>query len=1599
MFYLKGYRYLIAVLFAVWAMGYSNKLSAQCDFNVNAVMQKDSDCQSNGIIEVTLSGTDVANGNIDISDAKFSIESTTAGGYVQAPMSNNGIITNVPPGQYKITVQVYCKKSNSWQIKKYPETPVVTVTSSYVVPNINNIKILSAGIQKSLKCEATGSIPINIEGGKPPYTVIVSSFPPGYSGPTSFTQPTEGVLTIDSLPAGTYSFIVQDDCTYRLEGIPPATVDEIQPSYTIGKTTPTVSCAKDGVIPITVKDGAVPYTIEMVNPIPPSYTGPTTFTINTDSTINITGLPNGSYTFKVKDKCYEKTLTATVKEILFEASQETVTGTTTCDNTGSVKISMDGGQAPYTVTVTSTTSPKCFDPPRTYTYTTSGSPTIGGLCEGTYTIEVKDSCGKAKTFTTTITAIDLSAIVKSVTAAAGSCNTTGEAVIEITGGKKPYKVSLVTTNSPYYVNPGTQVTNDNSYTIKNLSPGNYTFEIEDGCGKKQTVSFTVDDIPMAVVAQAGVGSFGCIATGQMIITVASGKPPYIVELISSIPSVLPYPPPSPIPSTNPPNGNIFEVNNLPIGIYEFEIIDACGDRDTVIGVIDSLPKDYHFNFYHDFFIQPNPKDAACKDVIIRRNTDATDDLGYYWNKDPGKYYEVAFAEDIAIIDTTSKPIPQGLLDTLDWNPVTSPKDSLFTLSRGYCQMRSDSGYVVVYLRVIDSTSGFLCGVSTDTIRMDELKVEFSTPYDQSCDGYSVDFKLKGLFCYPYEWELLDVPGGSIIKGPVTGLNDPEQTVTNIPYGRHVFKFTDNENCSWYSDTLEYYWSPPPSVGLDFERDCSRYNLIFDISDVCPPYTWALCDSLKIPMVGVGGSVSSISYVDTVTGLEFDKDYYLKITYNGGLKDTIIDVRKSATFNYNYQIGFEPHFCAPKTGYGTIFISRDSTILHFEKGSYIEFVSGPQTPLHTYIPILAGNIEKVYPFSVDSLAFEVQDILPGEYKFKLTDSCGVVHPLTLQYEVVKLDGFGHTKDETCSGVKILPEGTIYLGSVPLPTYFRISAAPPGIAVDPASVTSTGTPNYLFLPESGQYEIQVSADSSSTSCPIDKFTIDYTKLSVSLDADSTEAYVCEAGSVGYIKVVRKGGIGPFEYELFDQGASVSKNSTGRFNYGAPGNTYTIRISDKGCKVSFDQNIPLINLAAERLIYGTFDYCPGDMIELNSLPINTNGYSWEGPNGYTSTDQFPRIPNADSINQGTYTLTVQPEGCTGAIRQSVEATNHKPEPPLADMVSIICLNTPADPLEATASSSDYSLKWYDTNGTSVLSAAPTPSTAVADTITYYVSQVSTIWGCESNKIPVKAAISDLPSIDLLAKSPVICPGMIPTVVLPETYAGYTYSLYDASTGGNLLAGGYSFGDTVKINTGVPVQDQATFYVEVIDYNACVSPGRKAVVSTTDNYLKILTDRLPEVPRGKPFGVQLESNAVDPYVFSSDYGLPWNFNLSASGMLTGTLPANGYIDPVTIDVMLKDANGCVAVKQYALQSEPFVPNVFTPNGDGYNDIFMQGHHLIIFDRLGVVIFEGKDGWNGKLNNGKKAPPDTYFYILDYEHDDGLISKRKGYITLLERD
>jgi len=96
--------------------------------------------------------------------------------------------------------------------------------------------------------------------------------------------------------------------------------------------------------------------------------------------------------------------------------------------------------------------------------------------------------------------------------------------------------------------------------------------------------------------------------------------------------------------------------------------------------------------------------------------------------------------------------------------------------------------------------------------------------------------------------------------------------------------------------------------------------------------------------------------------------------------------------------------------------------------------------------------------------------------------------------------------------------------------------------------------------------------------------------------------------------------------------------------------------------------------------------------------------------------------------------------------------------------------------------------------------------------------------------------------------------------------------------------------------------------------------------------------------------------------------------------------------------------VKVMPLNKDVFVPNVFTPNGDGKNDLlYVYGNYIDkvemhIFNQWGqqiAVINDKTQGWDGK-HKGTAQPVGVYVYVLKAQLSTGKTVNLKGSITLL---
>ncbi|TVQ47026.1 MAG: gliding motility-associated C-terminal domain-containing protein [Saprospirales bacterium] len=125
------------------------------------------------------------------------------------------------------------------------------------------------------------------------------------------------------------------------------------------------------------------------------------------------------------------------------------------------------------------------------------------------------------------------------------------------------------------------------------------------------------------------------------------------------------------------------------------------------------------------------------------------------------------------------------------------------------------------------------------------------------------------------------------------------------------------------------------------------------------------------------------------------------------------------------------------------------------------------------------------------------------------------------------------------------------------------------------------------------------------------------------------------------------------------------------------------------------------------------------------------------------------------------------------------------------------------------------------------------------------------------------------------------------------------------------------------------------------------------------------------------------------------------------------GFIEETTtFSVLVSDAFGCIDSIEITVFVEkrpcapPFVflPNAFSPNGDGMNDVlYVRGEDIInmelrIYNRYGQEVFYSNDksrGWDGVFG-GEDMPAGVYAYFLKVECRDGMINELKGNINLL---
>lgn len=154
------------------------------------------------------------------------------------------------------------------------------------------------------------------------------------------------------------------------------------------------------------------------------------------------------------------------------------------------------------------------------------------------------------------------------------------------------------------------------------------------------------------------------------------------------------------------------------------------------------------------------------------------------------------------------------------------------------------------------------------------------------------------------------------------------------------------------------------------------------------------------------------------------------------------------------------------------------------------------------------------------------------------------------------------------------------------------------------------------------------------------------------------------------------------------------------------------------------------------------------------------------------------------------------------------------------------------------------------------------------------------------------------------------------------------------------------------------------------------------------------------------------------------WNFVDSSSGSITWVWyfgdgdssnlqnPSHNYgaAGTYTVTQIVMTANGCLdtIVKVITVEEGIIIPNVFTPDANGQNDVWyipnsgVKEFHVTIYDRWGAKVWEttaDEIRWDGRSLAGQLLTDGTYYYVLDFVFNRAEGEERKnlsGYVSLL---
>lgn len=366
------------------------------------------------------------------------------------------------------------------------------------------------------------------------------------------------------------------------------------------------------------------------------------------------------------------------------------------------------------------------------------------------------------------------------------------------------------------------------------------------------------------------------------------------------------------------------------------------------------------------------------------------------------------------------------------------------------------------------------------------------------------------------------------------------------------------------------------------------------------------------------------------------------------------------------------------------------------------------------------------------------------------------------------------------------------------------------------------------------------------------------------------------------------------------------------------YVVLINSNGCVSPRAQTTVSVRaLAPAPTIGSNVQVCEGEDIQLSTGLFPLFGHYWTGPNGYTSTQRNPLIPNASLSNTGTYTLYIVGfNGCNSADTSMQVTVDSLPDAPTIANFVYLCAN---DTLFLNSDSVTIhcdSVQWIGPNGINYPVVGRDVAIPPGDTNhiggLWQIQCIDSYTGCFSTSNFSLVILVSNPITQATTTDGPICVGG--TVNLSTAVAGAlaSYTWYADATLTNVSGTG----------TNAAIQNittDTTFYLVITNAGGCTSDPIPTPVLTYP------MGSAPLVSADTQYCVGDSIFLTTPTIASSYYWTRGN-GFIASAQTHLLTPSATVLDSGLYTLSFVDSNGCVSRDtsfRITINNIPLIPNL----------------------------------------------------------------------------